>query len=86
MNLTVRIPDELADRIRGADPARLERAALAAVLRAVEDDAFEEQRAVAGIVSDFSPSEAAARMRAARPDNRLPDGVTIHALMTHGRA
>jgi hypothetical protein len=33
-----------------------------------------------------SPAEAAARMRASRPDNKLPEGVTIRDLMTYGRA
>ena len=33
-----------------------------------------------------SPAEAAARMRAARRGNVLPEGVTLCDLMTHGRA
>jgi hypothetical protein len=45
-----------------------------------------DQRAMVNIDSDLSPQEAAARMRAARPDNQLPPGVTIRDLMTHGRA
>jgi hypothetical protein len=85
MNLIVHIPDEHAARVSGADPARLERAALEAVLRATEGDG-REQHALAGIASDLSPQEAAARMRAARPGNQLPPGVSIRDLMTHGRA
>ena len=79
MNLIVHIPDEHAARVSGADPARLERAALEAVLRATEG---RDQHALA----DLSPREAAARMRAARPGNQLPPGVSIRDLMTHGRA
>ncbi len=82
MNLTVRIPDELADRVRAADPARLEQAALEAVLRFAEDG----ERAVLGHASDLSPREAAARLRVARPGNPLPEGVSIRELMVHGRA
>ena len=37
MNSVVRIPDEYAARVNGADPERLERAALKAVLRATDD-------------------------------------------------
>ena len=33
-----------------------------------------------------SPAEAAARMRARRIGNILPEGVSIRDLMTHGRA
>lgn len=83
MNLIVHIPDEHAARVSGADPARLERAALEAVLRATEG---RDQHALAGIASDLSPQEAARRMRAARPGNQLPPGVSIRDLMTHGRA
>jgi hypothetical protein len=89
MNLIVRIPDDLAERVSAADPARLEQAALQAVLRATEDAAESEgrdHRAMAGIDSDLSPQEAAARMRAARPGNQLPEGVSIRDLMTYGRA
>jgi hypothetical protein len=82
MDLTVHIPDELAHRVRGADLARLERAALEAVLRAAEGG----ERAVSGYAPDLSPQEAAARLRAARPGNRLPEGVSIRDLMVHGRA
>ena len=85
MNLIVRIPDEHAARVRGADPERLERAALEAVLRAAADGA-QEQRAMDGFASDLSPQEAAVRMRAARPGNQLPPGVSIRDLMTYGRA
>ncbi|HUB14940.1 MAG TPA: hypothetical protein VMB34_23540 [Acetobacteraceae bacterium] len=85
MNLIVRIPDEHAARASSADPQRLERAALEAVLRAAEDSA-REQPAMDGIVSDLSPQQAAARMRAARPANELPPGVSIRDLMTYGRA
>lgn len=82
MNLVVHIPDEFASRVSGIDPARL-RAALEAVLRTAEESAPDEQRAMAVIVSEFSPQEAAARMRAARPGNKLPPDVTIRDLMTH---
>ena len=82
MNLTVRIPDEHADRVRGADPARLERAALEGVLRAAEVGERDE-RAVPGHTPHLSPQEAAARLRAAR---HLPEGVSIRDLMVHGRA
>ena len=82
MDLTVHIRDELVDRVRGADPARLERGALEAVLLAAEGG----ERAVSGHVPDLSPQEAAARLRAARPGNRLPDGVSIRERMVHGRA
>lgn len=85
MNLIVRIPDEHATRVSGADSARLERAALEAVLRVLEDDR-DDPRALEGIASDLSPREAAARMRAARPGNTLPPGISIRDLMTHGRA
>jgi len=85
MNLIVRIPDEHAARVSSADPERLERAALEAVLRAA-DDGLREPRAMAGIASDLSPQEAAARMRAARLGNRLPPDVSIRDLMTYGRA
>ena len=85
MNLIVRIPDEHAARVSSADPARLERAALEAVLRATEDGA-REARAMDGIASELSPQEAAARMRAARPGNQLPPGTSIRDLMTYGRA
>nr|WP_294549572.1 hypothetical protein [uncultured Rhodopila sp.] len=82
MDLTVHIPDELADRVRRADSARLERAALEAVLRAAEGG----ERARSGHAPDLSPQEAAVRLRAARPGNRLPEGVSIRDLMVHGRA
>jgi hypothetical protein len=85
MNLIVHIPDEHAARVSDADPARLEQAALEAVLRATEGG-VREQHALAGIASDLSPQQAAARMRAARLGNPLPPGVSIHDLMTHGRA
>lgn len=85
MNLIVHIPDEHAARVSSADPERLERAALEAVLR-VAGDGVRAPRALEGIASDLSPQEAAARMRAARPGNQLPPGVTIRELMTHGRA
>jgi hypothetical protein len=83
MNLIVHIPDEHAARVSGADPARLERAALEAVLRATEG---RDQHALVGIASDLSPQEAAARRGAARPGNQLPPGVGIRDLMTYGRA
>jgi hypothetical protein len=85
MNLIVRIPDEHAARVSSADPQRLECAALEAVRRATEDGA-REQRAMDGIASDLSPQEAAPRMRAARPANQLPPGVSIRDLLTFGRA
>jgi len=87
VNLTVRIPipDEYADRVSAADPARLERAALEAVLRAATEGTG-DQPAMAGIASDLSPQEAATQMRAARPGNKLPQGVTIRDLMIEGRA
>jgi glyoxylase-like metal-dependent hydrolase (beta-lactamase superfamily II) len=68
--------------VRAADPARLEQTALEVVLRAAEDG----ERAVPGHVSNPSPQEAAARLRAARPHNPLPEGVSIRELMVHGRA
>jgi len=86
MNLIVHIPDEHAARVSGADPERLERAALEAVLRVADDAAPKDQRAMAGIAADLSPQEAAARMRAARAGNQLPPGVSIRDLMTYGRA
>jgi len=85
MNLIVRIPDEHAARVSRTDPERIERAALEAVLRAAEDGA-REPCAMDGIASDRSPQEAAARMRAARPGNQLPPGVTIRDLVTYKRA
>jgi hypothetical protein len=85
MNLIVRIPDELTDRLSGVDPARLERAALEAVLRTADESAREDQPAMAGLSSGLSPQEAAAQMRAARSGNTLPPGMTIRDLMTYGR-
>lgn len=84
MNLTVRIPDELAARLAavGASP---ERVALEA-LRHAADDLERAQRAAAGAVTRRSPAEAAARMRRSRPGNVLPEGTTIRDLMTFGRA
>ncbi len=69
MDLIVRIPDEHAARVSGADPERPKRAALDAVLRASEAGG-RDQRAMAGIASDLSLQDAAARIRAARPGNR----------------
>jgi hypothetical protein len=83
MNLIVHIPDEHAARVSGADPARLERAALEAVLRATEG---RDQHALVGIATDLPPHVGGARMRAARPGNQLPPGVGIRDLMTYGRA
>ena len=85
MNLILHIPDEHAARVSAVDPGRLERVALAAVLRAAAE-AEREPHALAGIATDLSPREAAAQMRAARPGNRLPPDAGIRDLMTHGRA
>ena len=95
MNLTLRIPvpDQDAARVRAVPHARLEQAALAAVLRVAAEGAS-DQPATAGIDSDRSaqdvpgrtPAEAVARMRQARAGNVLPEGVTIRDLMTFGRA
>jgi hypothetical protein len=85
MNLIVHIPDEHAARVNGADRERLERAALAAVLRAADEGAH-EPHALAGITTDLSPQEAATQIRAARPGNPLPPDVSIRDLMTFGRA
>ncbi len=85
MNFIIRIPDEHAAQVSGADAERLERAALEAVLRATDGGA-RDQHALAGIATDLSPREAAARMRAARAGNPLPPGLSIRDLMTHGRA
>nr|WP_294527712.1 hypothetical protein [uncultured Rhodopila sp.] len=68
--------------VRAADPARLEQTALEVVLRAAEDG----ERAAPGHVSDPSPQEAAARLRAARPHNPQPEAVSIRELMVHGHA
>ncbi len=85
MNLIVHIPDEHAARVSAVDPARLERAALEAVLRAAGEGA-EAPHALAGIATDLSPQEAAAQMRAARPGNPLPPDISIRDLATFGRA
>jgi hypothetical protein len=88
MNLIVRIPDKHAASVSAADPARLERVALEAVLQAVTAGTGDEP-AMAGIAPDApsrTPAEAAARIRASRVGNTLPDGVSIRDLMTHGRA
>lgn len=82
MNVIVRIPEEHTARVSSVDPERLEQAALEAILRTADADRF----AVVGIESKLTPQEAAARMRAARPGNKLPPGVTIRDLMTYGRA
>lgn len=84
MNLTVRIPDDLAARLAavGASP---ERVALEALHRAA--DALERaHRETAGAGPRRTPAEAGARMRHARAGNVLPEGVTIRDLMTFGRA
>ena len=85
MNLIVRIPDEHTARVSGVDPDRLERAALEAILRSADSET-RNWPAAEGIASDLTPQEAAARMRAARPGNLLPPGVSIRDLITHGRA
>lgn len=81
MNVIVRIPEEHTARVSSVDPERLEQVALEAILRTADADRF----AVVGIESKLTPQEAAARMRAARPGNKLPPGVTIRDLMTYGR-
>lgn len=82
MNVIVRIPDEHTARVSSVDPERLEKAALEAILRTADGN----RPALSGVVSDLSPQEAAARMRAARVGRKLPPGVTIRDLMTYGRA
>jgi hypothetical protein len=83
MNLIVHIPDEHAARVSGADPARLERAALEAVLRATEG---RDQHALVGIAPHLPPLGGGARRPPPRPGNQLPPGVGIRDLMTYGRA
>jgi predicted transcriptional regulator len=83
MNLTVRIPDDLAKRLTavGASP---ERVALEALQHAADD--LERGQRAAGAAVDRTPAEAAARMRRSRPGNVLPEGMTVRDLMTYGRA
>ena len=82
MNVIIHIPDEHTALVSSIDPERLEKAALEAILRIADGD----RPALACIVSDLTPQEAAARMRAARVGRKLPPGVTIRDLMTYGRA
>jgi len=84
MNLTVRIPDDLAARL-AAVGASLERVALEA-LQHVADDLERAHRAAASAIVRRTPAEAAARIRQSRASNLLPEGVTIRDLMTFGRA
>jgi len=80
MNLVVRIPDEHADRVSAADPARLEQTALQAVLQ------FAGEPGTGGAGSHEgrgAVQAAAAWFRANRVP--LPAGMTIRDLMTHGR-
>ena len=88
MNLIVRVPDELADRITsaGGDPEQL---ALAA-LRQAADDLAHASRPDIAVGGDeqarrTSAKAAVARIRQNRIGNTLPPGVTIHALINHGR-
>jgi len=80
MNITVRIPDDIVARLTeaGANPEDLARAALSKAADSLARDRQPTPR--------LTPAEAAARMRAARPGNTLPDGVSIRDLMIHGRA
>jgi hypothetical protein len=79
MHLTVHIPDDLADRVRRADSARLERAALDATLRAAR---------TASAPCPVMPPTFRRRKRqlACARRARLPEGVSIRELMVHGRA
>jgi hypothetical protein len=89
MNLILRIPDELAERLTaaGASPERL---ALDALRRAA-DELERPPQPVTEIVDDAGARRAAARaaaarIRQARAGTTLPEGVTIRALVSYGRA
>ena len=84
MNLIVHIPETLATRLTaaGANPEHL---ALVALAQAA-DELERGRQAAASEVVRRTPAEAAARIRASRASNILPEGVDIRDLMTHGRA
>ncbi len=84
MNLTVRIPEPLAARLAaaGVNPEPL----VLAALSHAADELERGQHAVPAEPPRRTPAEAAARMRAARTGNVLPEGITIRDLLTHGRA
>jgi hypothetical protein len=84
MNLILKIPETLAARLAaaGADPEHLALAALQQAANELERG----QQSGAPNAARRTPSDAAARMRASRAGNILPEGVTIRDLMTHGRA
>jgi hypothetical protein len=89
MNLILRIPDDLVERLTaaGASPERL---ALDALQRAA-DELEGRPQPVAEIVDDAEARRAAARVaaariRQARAGTTLPEGVTIRDLVNYGRA
>ena len=84
MNVILNIPETLAARLTaaGANPEHL---ALMALQQAA-DQLERAQQAGAPKPPHRTPSDAASRMRASRPGNVLPEGVSIRDLLTHGRA
>jgi len=84
MNLILDVPDDLAERLcaGGANPAHVALAALNQAADALARGAHPTPPDAAR----RTPAEAAARMRASRAGNILPEGVAIRDLMTHGRA
>jgi hypothetical protein len=88
MNLIVRVPDELADRITsaGGDPEQL---ALAALRQAADDLAqASHPNAAAGRGEQArraAAKGAGTRIRQNRIGNTLPPGVTIRELINYGR-
>lgn len=84
MNLVVRIPDELVNRITaaGADPEQLALAALRHAANELERREPPAGRPAGGHVAD---RHAAARIRQNRVGNTLPPSVTIRDFIDYGR-